>query len=252
MPYAGSSQVFKYILSCVVMLCVQVYRPILISRCPKLQVIDGQQVTAGERDYAEDMYALPAAEAAPADTAAGLLAAVGDSRGGWAPLTVAAAASGPCGNSSVGKSAAAGKLSAVSLPPVINYEALAQAMAASSACLAVTAAGMSGAGALQLPGMVASVPSIQSGVLVLSGASAFGLEGTSLGAGSSTGRTTITNGGSAGGKQRPFSSGRQKGAAGSVAGGGSPARRATGPAKVDGNSSPGRGFPARQVAYRGY
>jgi hypothetical protein len=229
-------------------LCAQVYRPILISRSPQLQVIDGQQVTPGERAYAEEMFALPAAEPAPADTAAGLLAAVGDSRGGWAPLTVAAAASGPGSHSSNGRSAAAGKLSAVSLPAVINYEALAQAMAANSGSLAMSAAGLSGVGGLQLPGVVSSVPSIQSGVLVLSGASAFGLEGTSIKGGSGSGRMASPSGSWAGGKQRPVSGGRQKAAAGS----GSPTRRVTGPARVEGSGSPGRGFPTRQVAYRGY
>jgi hypothetical protein len=229
-------------------LCVQVYRPMLISRSPQLQVIDGQQVTPGKRDYAEEMFPLPAAEPAPAETAAGLLAAVGDSRGGWAPLTVASAASGPGSHSSNGRSAAAGKLSAVSLPAVINYEALAQAMAANSGSLAVSAAGLSAAGGLQLPGVVSSVPSIQSGVLVLSGASAFGLEGTSIGMGSSSGRMASPNGSWAGGKQRPVSGGRQKAAAGS----GSPTRRVTGPARVEGSGSPGKGFPGRQVAYRGY
>jgi hypothetical protein len=225
----------------------------LISRCPQLQVIDGQQVTPGEREYAEEMFALPAVDAAPADAAAGLLAAVGDSRGGWAPLTVAAAVSGPGSSSSNGRGAAAGKLSAVLLPAVIHYEALAQAMAANSASLAVTAGGLSAAGGgVQLPGVVSSVPSIQSGVLVLSGASAFGLEGTSIGMGSCSGRMASPNSSWAGSKQRPVSGGRRNGAAGSAAGGGSPTRRVTGPARVEGNGSPGRGFPARQVVYRGY
>ncbi|WIA10534.1 hypothetical protein OEZ85_010722 [Tetradesmus obliquus] len=230
----------------------QVYRPMLISRCPQLQVIDSQQVTPQERDYAEEMFALPPADAAPADAAAGLLAAVSDSRGGWAPLTVAAAMSGPGSSSCNGRAAAAGKMSAVSLPAVINYEALAQAMAAGSAGLAVTAAGLSAGGGLQLPGVVSSVPSIQSGVLVLSGSSAFGLEGTSIGLGSSSGRMAGANGSWAGGKQRPVSGGRRTGAAGSAAGGCSPTRRVTGPARVEGSGSPGRGFPARQIVYKGY
>lgn len=224
----------------------------LISRCPQLQVIDSQQVTPQERDYAEEMFALPPADAAPADAAAGLLAAVSDSRGGWAPLTVAAAMSGPSSSSCNGRGAAAGKMSAVLLPAVINYEALAQAMAAGSAGLAVTAAGLSAGGGLQLPGVVSSVPSIQSGVLVLSGSSAFGLEGTSIGLGSSSGRMAGANGSWAGGKQRPVSGGRRTGAAGSAAGGCSPTRRVTGPARVEGSGSPGRGFSARQIVYRGY
>jgi hypothetical protein len=61
------------------------------------------------------------------------------------------------------------------IPPVLNYEALARTMAARHGLFG----GGSGSGSVLFPG--SSVPSIQSGVLMLTGAASFGLEGTAIG-----------------------------------------------------------------------
>jgi hypothetical protein len=128
--------------------------------------------------------------------------------------------------------AAGGKLSSVLVPSVLNYDALSQQLGG----------GLSGLGgghtnSNMLPGGAGgSVPSIQSGTLVLSGAAAFGLEGTSLGGNSlgalGTGlrppsgrRTTMPaapGGGSSSGKEGAFLAGLQNLTMGGGSSGGSP------------------------------
>eukprot|EP00878_Enallax_costatus_P024889 GHUV01026583.1.p1 GENE.GHUV01026583.1~~GHUV01026583.1.p1 ORF type:complete len:271 (+),score=85.04 GHUV01026583.1:227-1039(+) len=216
----------------------QTYRTFLLSRCPRLNSIDQQAVTEEERSYAEAMYATPQ-DAVPVDVAAGWLAAAADARqSGWPGLAVAAAP----GATGSPQRAAASKLLAQNMPAVLNYDAFAQLALNQPNSLQIGGKG-------QLPSMVSSVPSIQSGVLVLSGASALGLEGSAIGSGvsgSSYGKAgSPVRNASSNGRQRPGSAGKQSGSNTGSPGG----RRAMGHSNSSGSPA---GFPSRQVAYRGY
>lgn len=195
-------------------------------------------MTEEERSYAEAMYSIPQ-DTQPIDAAAGWLAAASDARqGGWPGLAVAAAP----GFTGSPQRAATGKFLAQNMPAVLNYDAFAQSALNQQNSLQIGGKG-------QLSNVVPSVPSIQSGVLVLSGASAFGLEGSSIGtgvSGSSFGKGgSPARNGCSNDRQRPGSAGKQPGSnTGSPAG-----RRVTG--HSNGKGSPA-GFPSRQVAYRGY
>ena len=93
-----------------------------------------------------------------------------------------------------GKVAMQGKLSSL-MPTVLSYDALSSQLQAANAAL------QSGLAGYPMGGLGGSVPSIQSGTLVLSGANAFGLEGTAIGGGSSGGGSP----GGLSGSQRPYS-----------------------------------------------
>lgn len=227
---------------------LQIYRPLVLARCPCLELIDKQAVTEHERTYAETVLSLQ--QELPLDAAAGWLAAAADARqSGWPSVAVAAGPGGSPGHAPA--AAANSRFLAGNMPAVINYDAFAQ--------LAVNVTAnplqVEGKGGVQLSGVVSSVPSIQSGVLVLSGAAAFGLEGLSYGNGSSGQLKGMSPAGNASsnGRQRPGSAKRTSGVGAAQQNGASNSsptgRRVMGHSSSSGN--PG-GFPVRQVAYRGY
>lgn len=172
---------------------LQGHRHLFISCCSRLQVIDGAQVTDEEREYVaaatvgagsprctQDMPQYTAATLLAAAAASGSPLAADLSRGAPTalPLGRVAAAnhrSGPELSSPKGPA-----LTAPGLPTVLSYEGLANLAAARQNLLGL-------GGPAGLPGILqTSVPSIQSGVLVLTGTASFGLEGTSMrGSGSS-------------------------------------------------------------------
>jgi hypothetical protein len=167
---------------------LQAYRQLFIITCSQLQSIDGQPVTADERDILLSTAAVDSPRG-PADmpqyTAAMLLAAAaaasaGDTRTAAAGLPLGRLAAAGCGSDMLGSPKAQGFnpqgfSSPGLLPTMVNFEGLANLTTARQNLLAL------GATASGLPGMMpASVPSIQSGVLVLTGPASFGLEGTSM------------------------------------------------------------------------
>ncbi len=187
---------------------LQVCRPLLISKLSAIRVIDGQAVTPEERAYAvapqlnplqgmfsQDALAeqllngyLPGSSDRPSGNgnwpagagtpAPGQAASVN----GALPVrmllngAVAPAASGAAvAPGLAGRLVAPRKLSALTGPVVLNFEALSAQLAAGAGMMA----GVMGGPAMGAPVQV-SVPSIQSSTLVLSGDSAFGLEGMSI------------------------------------------------------------------------
>lgn len=207
----------------------------VVFKCLKLQTLDQQPVTPEERAYAQALFAPPLIPN-PADTpGGGMLPALPTDR--WTPGVPSPPAVTGSSTSAMsptvanGKLFLPGKLSAMAAPAVLNYEALTQ----------MVTNGMVGPG-LQLS--AASIPSIQSGTLVLSGPNAFGLEGMSLGGSSvSTGRPISGN---SAGNARRLAGAAVKGIGG---------RRASGPAAAvaAGNPAAGAAFQGvKQPAYRGY
>lgn len=198
-------------------LLLQMFRQLVMSKVPQLLTLDCQPITDSDRNSASQMYLATAGAAAPTglgvsalgaaagdpavilnplDYTAGLLVSpgvlergsgsgAGSSGGGYfSGFGIGIGAAG-------GKVATQGKLSSL-VPAVLNYDAL-------SSQLLANATLQPGPTGYPLAGLGGSVPSIQSGTLVLSGANAFGLEGTSIG-----GVGSISQGGLAGG-QRPYS-----------------------------------------------
>jgi hypothetical protein len=173
----------------------QAYRQLFIGQCSQLQVIDSQPVTPEERDYVEAMATVdsPRFLKVPQYTAATLLAAAAsasaaDTKAAPSLLPLArmqAASTMPEPSSPKGLPTLGG---------VLSYEGLASLTAARQAML--------GMGPGLLPGLLpTSVPSIQSGVLTLTGAASFGLEGTALRGSAGTGSPAGSPGKAAGRSQ---------------------------------------------------
>ncbi|KAG1679410.1 hypothetical protein FOA52_007701 [Chlamydomonas sp. UWO 241] len=133
----------------------QTYRAILINRCASLCVIDGSAVSLDERDYSDQLFAPPPA-----------------SEG----LAQALLAGGVGGGAMSGRALGMGGLQAAGGGGmrVVDMSGLAVGLGAHGG------GGMGSAGLGILGGSSGSVPSIQSGTLVMAGASAFGLEGVGL------------------------------------------------------------------------
>jgi hypothetical protein len=159
--------------NCLLLVCAhQAYRQLFIGQCNQLQLIDSQPVTPEERDYVEALATVdsPRSLEVPQYTAATLLAATAsaaDTKAAQSLLPLARMTELPspkARHSSQGLPALGG---------VLSYDGLASLTVARQAMLGM------GPGLLQglLP---TSVPSIQSGVLTLTGAASFGLEGTAL------------------------------------------------------------------------
>lgn len=154
-------------------------------------MIDGQQVTDEELEYVAALASVDSPRHSlevPQYTAAMLLAAtasVADAKGPPAvmPLAHMVAANSRSTGPEV-LSPKAGQ-SMQGLPTALSYEALAS--------MAATRQALLGPGAVGLPAglLPTSVPSIQSGVLVLTGPASFGLEGTSMRSASSPGSSTV-------------------------------------------------------------
>lgn len=186
----------------------QAYRQLFIAQCSQLQLFDGQPVTAAEREYVDTLARAadsPRYVEVPQYTAATLLAAATAAAAEplSAPPALPLARLQPHSNA---QELPSPKLyGGPGLPTVgtaLSYEGLANLTAARQALLG------------GLPGLLpTSVPSIQSGVLVLTGPASFGLEGTAM-RGSGSGMT----GQSGGASPSKASPGRSKQAAGSPAG----------------------------------
>jgi hypothetical protein len=169
-----------------------------IEQCAQLQVLDGQPISAEEREYIEAMLA--AAEGTnfgpevPQFTAQMLLAATAEAP---APPTVLPLARLPAARSNVPDmpSPKAGHGLQGLAAALSSYEGLANLAAARQALL-LGGLGQAGHSGGLLP---TSVPSIQSGVLVLTGPASFGLEGTAM-------RGSSSPGGSSGAAGLPASS----------------------------------------------
>jgi hypothetical protein len=150
----------------------QVHRTQLVARCPGLQRIDGVAITQQERDYVQAVASLQGTPRRAADgassAAASLLLAAAEGRAAAAP----AGSPMPGCNSRVA-APVAGSMhgSGVAMPAVLNSEALGMA-----AAIAARQGLLGGSTTVFQP----SVPSIQSGVLLLTGAASFGLAGTGL------------------------------------------------------------------------
>lgn len=169
-----------------------------IEQCAQLQVLDEQPILAEEREYIEAMLA--AAEGTnfgpevPQFTAQMLLAATADAP---APPTVLPLARLPAAriNAPEMRSPKAGHGLQGLAAALSSYEGLANLAAARQALL-LGGLGQAGHTGGLLP---TSVPSIQSGVLVLTGPASFGLEGTAM-------RGSSSQGGSSGAAGSPASS----------------------------------------------
>jgi hypothetical protein len=191
------------------------FRQLVLSKIPQLVVLDAQHITDLERTNACQSYSTPAAISggggalgaggdfanpfSPQDYAAVMLGSAGGlerlSGGGIGSSgsIYASGFGGGMGAAVGGKMSTQGKLSLL-MPAALNYDALSSQLQPASGALQPGLAGYS------LGGLGASVPSIQSGTLVLSGANAFGLEGTAIGGSNGGG-----NQGGVNGTQRPYS-----------------------------------------------
>lgn len=160
------------------------HRPLLIARCgPALALIDGVEVSEEERACVEAAGTGSAPQSPASAAAGGALSArarLGDGYDAATALLVAAADSraamaAAAGGSSGSDRVAGSPRASPQQPRALACDAL--------AALAVRhgLGGVSGSGALFTP----SVPSIQSGVLLLTGAGGFGLAGTAIGGGRS-------------------------------------------------------------------
>lgn len=188
----------------------QAYRQLFIAQCSQLQLLDGQPVTAEDQEYVDALVTAadsPRYVEVPQYTAATLLsaatAAAAETRA--APPALPLARLQPHSNA---QELPSPKLyGGPGLPTVgaaLSFEGLANLTAARQDLLG------------GLPGLLpTSVPSIQSGVLVLTGPASFGLEGTAM-RGSGPGMTGSQSGGASPSKASPGRS-KQK-AAGSPAG----------------------------------
>ncbi|KAF8068426.1 LRRC9 [Scenedesmus sp. PABB004] len=181
-------------------------RALLIGRCAALATADRQPVTDDERSAAAAMLAPAPVESGPPDAATGLLAAAADARAagcGW--LAFAPPPAPGTGPGAQRASMPAGRLSGPAALAVLDYVQLAAAMPG------LGAPGGGGGGA------AGSVPTIQSGVLVLSGSAAFGLSGTAISGGRPAKRGGAKGAQSPGGSPGGAAGRRALGQSGSVA-----------------------------------